>query len=162
MACPRIPSRSRPSSRSESKPYEEGIYWRLCHENRSANCAAELRDPVESCEATTRPDDAARRSKAAATVPKQSMKPPAAARPSTSSPSTTSPSATGSAFGQSEYKLGPEDVIGVFVWKQPELSTTVVIRPGGLATAAGRYGSNRQDVCSIAGGDKKTVAAIRC
>jgi polysaccharide export outer membrane protein len=34
-------------------------------------------------------------------------------------------------FGQSEYKLGPEDVIKVFVWKQPELSTTVVIRPDG-------------------------------
>ena len=34
-------------------------------------------------------------------------------------------------FGQSEYKLGPEDVIEVFVWKQPELSTTVVLRPDG-------------------------------
>jgi len=34
-------------------------------------------------------------------------------------------------FGQSEYRLGPEDVIEVFVWKQPELSTTVVIRPDG-------------------------------
>ena len=34
-------------------------------------------------------------------------------------------------FGQSEYRLGPEDVIKVFVWKQPELSTTVVIRPDG-------------------------------
>ena len=34
-------------------------------------------------------------------------------------------------FGDSEYRLGPEDVISVFVWKQPELSTTVVIRPDG-------------------------------
>ena len=34
-------------------------------------------------------------------------------------------------FGQSDYRLGPEDVIEVFVWKQPELSTTVVIRPDG-------------------------------
>ena len=34
-------------------------------------------------------------------------------------------------FGNSEYRLGPEDVISVFVWKQPELSTTVVIRPDG-------------------------------
>ena len=34
-------------------------------------------------------------------------------------------------FGESEYRLGPEDVIEVFVWKQPELSTTVVIRPDG-------------------------------
>ena len=30
-----------------------------------------------------------------------------------------------------EYHLGPEDVIEVFVWKEPELSTTVVIRPDG-------------------------------
>src|SRR5258706_6721844 len=34
-------------------------------------------------------------------------------------------------FGDSEYRLGPEDVISVFVWKQPELSPTVVIRPDG-------------------------------
>ena len=33
--------------------------------------------------------------------------------------------------GQSEYRLGPEDVIEVFVWKEPDLSTTVVIRPDG-------------------------------
>src|SRR5678816_2771401 len=33
--------------------------------------------------------------------------------------------------GPSEYRLGPEDVIEVFVWKEPELSTTVVIRPDG-------------------------------
>lgn len=30
-----------------------------------------------------------------------------------------------------EYRMGPEDVIEVFVWKEPELSTTVVIRPDG-------------------------------
>jgi polysaccharide export outer membrane protein len=30
-----------------------------------------------------------------------------------------------------EFRLGPEDVIEVFVWKQPELTTTVVIRPDG-------------------------------
>lgn len=34
-------------------------------------------------------------------------------------------------FGESDYRLGPEDVIEVFVWKQPDLSTTVVIRPDG-------------------------------
>src|SRR5258708_11545875 len=31
----------------------------------------------------------------------------------------------------SEYRLGPEDVIEVFVWKEPDLSTTVVVRPDG-------------------------------
>jgi polysaccharide biosynthesis/export protein len=30
-----------------------------------------------------------------------------------------------------EYRLGPDDVIDVFVWKEPELTTTVVIRPDG-------------------------------
>ena len=30
-----------------------------------------------------------------------------------------------------DYRLGPEDVIDVFVWKEPDLSTTVVIRPDG-------------------------------
>ena len=47
----------------------------------------------------------------------------------------SSPAAAASAgstiFGESEYRLGPEDVIEVFVWKQPELSSTVVIRPDG-------------------------------
>jgi polysaccharide export outer membrane protein len=31
----------------------------------------------------------------------------------------------------SDYRLGPEDVIDVFVWKEPDLSVTVVIRPDG-------------------------------
>ena len=30
-----------------------------------------------------------------------------------------------------EYRLGPEDVIEVFVWKQPDLTVTVVVRPDG-------------------------------
>ena len=29
------------------------------------------------------------------------------------------------------YRLGPEDVVEVFVWKEPELSTTVTVRPDG-------------------------------
>lgn len=33
--------------------------------------------------------------------------------------------------GPSEYRLGPEDVIDVFVWKEPDLTTTVVVRPDG-------------------------------
>ena len=34
-------------------------------------------------------------------------------------------------LGEAEYRLGPEDVIEVFVWKEPDLSTTVVVRPDG-------------------------------
>lgn len=33
-----------------------------------------------------------------------------------------------------EYTLGPEDVIEVFVWKEPELSTVVTVRPDGRIT----------------------------
>jgi polysaccharide export outer membrane protein len=33
--------------------------------------------------------------------------------------------------GEAEYRLGPEDVIEVFVWKEPELAATVVVRPDG-------------------------------
>lgn len=35
---------------------------------------------------------------------------------------------------QADYELGPEDVIEVFVWKEPELSTTVIVRPDGRIT----------------------------
>lgn len=34
----------------------------------------------------------------------------------------------------SEYRLGPEDVIYCFVYKEPELTTTVVVRPDGMIT----------------------------
>jgi polysaccharide export outer membrane protein len=40
------------------------------------------------------------------------------------------PSIVDTAAG-AEYKLGAEDVIDVFVWKEPELSTTAVVRPDG-------------------------------
>jgi polysaccharide biosynthesis/export protein len=32
---------------------------------------------------------------------------------------------------RAEYRLGPEDVIEVFVYKEPDLSTTVTVRPDG-------------------------------
>lgn len=51
-----------------------------------------------------------------------------------------------------EYRLGPEDVVDVFVWKEPDLSTSVVIRPDGKISlplaneleAAGRTASELQ------------------
>lgn len=36
-----------------------------------------------------------------------------------------------STFGDGEYFLGPEDVIQVWIWKEPDLSTTAVVRPDG-------------------------------
>src|SRR5580658_3837687 len=56
--------------------------------------------------------------------------PPAPAPPSCAAATTSATPSSGSqAFGEREYRLGPEDVLSVFVWKQPDLSTTVVIRP---------------------------------
>src|SRR5580704_12583431 len=42
-------------------------------------------------------------------------------------PTTPAPSTV----GPTEYRLGPEDVIEVFVYKEPDLSTTVTVRPDG-------------------------------
>ncbi len=37
----------------------------------------------------------------------------------------------GASSAEGEYRLGPEDVLQVWVWKQPDLSTTAVVRPDG-------------------------------
>ena len=48
------------------------------------------------------------------------------------SQTTDAPSAMSPAAGaQDEFHLGPEDVIEVFVYKEPDLSTTVTVRPDG-------------------------------
>lgn len=46
----------------------------------------------------------------------------------------TSPIRPGSGTNNGSYVVGAEDVIEVFVWKEPELSTTVTIRPDGMIT----------------------------
>src|SRR3954470_12835090 len=56
------------------------------------------------------------------------------------------------AFGDSEYKLGPDDKIQIFVWKEPDLTTSVVVRPDGKVSvnmigempAAGKTASQLQ------------------
>jgi polysaccharide export outer membrane protein len=35
-------------------------------------------------------------------------------------------------YGDEEYRLGPEDVLDIFVWKEPDLTTSAVIRPDGF------------------------------
>jgi polysaccharide export outer membrane protein len=42
--------------------------------------------------------------------------------------------ARGNPAASSEYRLGAEDVIFCFVYKEPELTTTVVVRPDGMIT----------------------------
>lgn len=54
---------------------------------------------------------------------------PADPRPADPRPAETP--AAPAVFGETEYRLGPEDQIQFFVWKEPDLSTTVVIRPDG-------------------------------
>ncbi|MBI4459405.1 MAG: polysaccharide biosynthesis/export family protein [Acidobacteria bacterium] len=39
--------------------------------------------------------------------------------------------APANSFGDGEYFLGPEDVVEVWIWKEADLSTTVVVRPDG-------------------------------
>ena len=34
-------------------------------------------------------------------------------------------------FGDGEYFLGPEDVVQIWIWKEPDLSSTAVVRPDG-------------------------------
>jgi len=38
------------------------------------------------------------------------------------------------AFGDGEYRIGPEDVIEVFVWNEEELGVTAIVRPDGKIT----------------------------
>jgi polysaccharide biosynthesis/export protein len=44
----------------------------------------------------------------------------------------TIPSASApAALASGEYSIGPEDVVQVWVWKEPDLSTTAMVRPDG-------------------------------
>jgi polysaccharide export outer membrane protein len=55
------------------------------------------------------------------------------ARQTTESPRAAEPAAPSlpANFGEGEYRLGAEDRIQFHVWKEPDLSTTVVVRPDG-------------------------------
>jgi len=45
------------------------------------------------------------------------------------------PSASGNAEHTTRYKIAPGDTLQVFVWRNPEVSTSVTVRPDGLMTA---------------------------
>ncbi len=45
------------------------------------------------------------------------------------------PEATYELRSESKYKIGPGDAVEIFVWRYPEVSTTVPVRPDGYITA---------------------------
>ncbi len=45
------------------------------------------------------------------------------------------PEATGQMRSVDKYRIGPGDVLEIFVWRYPEVSTEVVVRPDGYITA---------------------------
>ena len=45
------------------------------------------------------------------------------------------PAASGNAEHTTRYKIAPGDTLQVFVWRNPEVSTSVTVRPDGLMTA---------------------------
>lgn len=51
--------------------------------------------------------------------------------PARAQPPTDTPSERAIAAALQDYTIGPEDVIDVLVWKNPELTRTVVVRPDG-------------------------------
>lgn len=53
----------------------------------------------------------------------------------TKSPHPELPTATGDARWSTKYKLAPGDSVEIFVWRNPDVSTTVPIRPDGFLTA---------------------------
>jgi polysaccharide export outer membrane protein len=59
--------------------------------------------------------------------------PPAAAPPEVAVPAPAATTNAGTAVltGPNDYKIGPEDLLDISVWKNPELSRTVPVRPDG-------------------------------
>lgn len=76
---------------------------------------------------------------AVATPASDDKAPPAAsaslALPASTATSTRAPASVTRAlpapFGEGEYRVGPEDVVEIFVWKEPDLTRVMPVRPDG-------------------------------
>ena len=56
---------------------------------------------------------------------------PATATPATATPAKASNLETAIVNNENDYRIGPEDLLDISVWKNPELSRTVPVRPDG-------------------------------
>ena len=66
---------------------------------------------------------------------------------------TPEPGTASGPFGESEYRLGPEDQIQFFVWKEPDLTLDVTVRPDGMITVPllGDVAASGRTPASLAG-----------
>jgi polysaccharide export outer membrane protein len=52
-------------------------------------------------------------------------------KPATDTGSSNGAAATLASLGEAEYKIGPQDVLQIDVWKEPEITRTIPVRPDG-------------------------------
>jgi polysaccharide biosynthesis/export protein len=64
----------------------------------------------------------------------QTASPAAAAAAPSPAPAAPSPASPGGSVDPNEYRIGPEDVLQISVWKNEALSRTVPVRPDGKVT----------------------------
>jgi len=53
------------------------------------------------------------------------------AKPATATPASPKPVPTAQTFADADYKIGPQDLLRVDVWKEPDITRTVPVRPDG-------------------------------
>src|ERR1700756_1599405 len=52
-------------------------------------------------------------------------------KPATDTSSSNGPASAQASLGEAEYKIGPQDVLQIDVWKEPEITRTIPVRPDG-------------------------------